>query len=318
VIPECGDDLLVRRRTRPAATGWRHIVHRLTAGVVNPGISAKERAYRQRIAAITTPLNGYHKIAVCTFKGGTGKTTVTAALGSTLAAHRRGDRVVALDANPAAGDLVNRICARPDKTVADLASAGQAPQFADMRCFTGQNSAGLEVLASYISPREAYQFSSEVYVTAMGVLQRHYSVMLVDCGTDMTTALFTQIADDVGALIVVAAETVQGVDRAALSLHWLRARGYTPLLAHTVLATNAIRPGRPNIDMDKAVAHLKERSGDRPVVRIPYDPHLAEGEAVDLKLCAAKTRDAFLDLAVACAADFPVRADADRHRARFR
>lgn len=47
------------------------------------------------------PLQGCYKIALLSLKGGVGKTTVTATLGATFASIR-GDRVIAVDANPTA------------------------------------------------------------------------------------------------------------------------------------------------------------------------------------------------------------------------
>ena len=48
------------------------------------------------------------RIAVASVKGGVRKTTVAACLGLALAEHR-GDRVVALDANPDTGTLADRL-----------------------------------------------------------------------------------------------------------------------------------------------------------------------------------------------------------------
>ena len=58
--------------------------------------------------ASARPLPGAHRVAVTSIKGGVGKTTVAACLGLVLAEHR-GDRVVALDANPDAGTLADRL-----------------------------------------------------------------------------------------------------------------------------------------------------------------------------------------------------------------
>jgi MinD-like ATPase involved in chromosome partitioning or flagellar assembly len=46
-------------------------------------------------------------------------------------------------------------------------------------------------------------------------------------------------------------------------------------------------------------------STGRPVHHIPFDPHLAEGGAVDLRLCAEETVLAFEQLASRLANHFP-------------
>jgi MinD-like ATPase involved in chromosome partitioning or flagellar assembly len=51
---------------------------------------------------------GHYKISVLG-KGGVGKTTVSASVGSVFAALRQGDRVVAVDADTAFGKLGSRI-----------------------------------------------------------------------------------------------------------------------------------------------------------------------------------------------------------------
>lgn len=94
------------RLLRPAAiapsTGWRRLLYRATGGSLNPGISQGEARRNQLLARAKTPIAGCRRIAVISCKGGIGKTTTTLMLGHTFAIYR-GDRVVALDANPDAG-----------------------------------------------------------------------------------------------------------------------------------------------------------------------------------------------------------------------
>jgi len=85
-----------------ASRGWRKLVYQVSAGAVNPGPSPDEVRDRRLVARIRTPLHDCHRIAVMSLKGGVGKTTTTVAVGSTLAS-LRGDRVVAIDANPDRG-----------------------------------------------------------------------------------------------------------------------------------------------------------------------------------------------------------------------
>ena len=68
------------------------------AAVVDLGPSAEERRQLELLGRVRTPC-GCRRIVVISRKGGAGKTTTTLMLGHTLASYR-GDRVVALDANP--------------------------------------------------------------------------------------------------------------------------------------------------------------------------------------------------------------------------
>ena len=94
---------------RPHPThGWRHLVLVATFGLINLGPSARERQEAEYEAAIQSVLRGNYKVGVLG-KGGVGKTTVPASVGSILAELRRQDRVVAVDADTAFGRLGSMI-----------------------------------------------------------------------------------------------------------------------------------------------------------------------------------------------------------------
>lgn len=75
---------------------------------MNPGDSAQQRRNDAMIHRVRTPIQGDFRLAVLSLKGGVGKTTTTVGLGATLSS-LRGDRVIALDANPDLGTLANRV-----------------------------------------------------------------------------------------------------------------------------------------------------------------------------------------------------------------
>ncbi|HEY9416704.1 MAG TPA: AAA family ATPase, partial [Pseudonocardia sp.] len=102
------DDLIVRQRVSRPTSGWRRAVFTATGGRVNPGLSEADEARQVLLRRVRRHLPGAHQIAVSSLKGGVGKTTVSAVLGLTLAEYR-GDRVVAVDANPDAGTLADRL-----------------------------------------------------------------------------------------------------------------------------------------------------------------------------------------------------------------
>ena len=80
-------------------------------------------------------------------KGGVGKTTVAASVGSIFAELRRQDRVVAIDADTAFGRLGSRIDPRTNGSYWEIAADKNLRSFADVSTRVGSNSAGLYVLA---------------------------------------------------------------------------------------------------------------------------------------------------------------------------
>ena len=98
-------DLLLPGRHKAPAGGWRRAVFKVTGGLVRAPESAAQRRRRELTARARTPVTGgHHRVAVMSLKGGVGKTTTTVGLGAMLAS-LRGDRVIAVDANPDRGTL---------------------------------------------------------------------------------------------------------------------------------------------------------------------------------------------------------------------
>ncbi|MEJ3658978.1 AAA family ATPase, partial [Actinomycetes bacterium KLBMP 9759] len=116
---ELTEETIVRSRGDKPTSGWRGAVYRMTGGAINPGLGAAEEARQAQLRRMRRPLPGSHQIAVSSIKGGVGKTTVSACLGLVLA-ESRGDRVIALDANPDAGTLADRLTGESSITVRNL------------------------------------------------------------------------------------------------------------------------------------------------------------------------------------------------------
>ncbi|EUA56746.1 cobQ/CobB/MinD/ParA nucleotide binding domain protein [Mycobacterium xenopi 4042] len=103
-----------------------------TRGLVNLGPSAHERQEARFEAAVQAVLRGNYKVGVLG-KGGVGKTTVAASVGSIFAELRRQDRVVAVDADTAFGRLASRIDPRTESSYWELAADKNLRSFADVR-----------------------------------------------------------------------------------------------------------------------------------------------------------------------------------------
>lgn len=152
-------------------------------------------------------------------------------------------------------------------------------------------------------PRSTYKFGPEDYGAAMQILETHCNVILLDCGTPVNGPLFSNILNDVTGLVVVASEDVRGVEGALVTLDWLGAHGFGRLLQHTVVVLNAIQKTRSLVDCGAAENQFRKRVPD--FFRIPYDPHLATGLAVDFSSLKRRTRNAVLDLAGGLAQHYP-------------
>ena len=135
--------------------------------------------------ARTPVAGGHHRVAVLSLKGGVGKTTTTVGLGATLAS-LRGDRIIAVDANPDRGTLSDKFRLETAATVRDLLNEeDQIQRYADVRAYTTQAASGLEVLASDRDPTVSVAFSAQDYEDVARILEHYYSVCVTDCGTGL-------------------------------------------------------------------------------------------------------------------------------------
>ena len=143
--PSCSPAPARRRRPQPTR-GWRRIVYAATFGLVNLGPSAAERRVAEYESVIRTRLRGHYKVGVLG-KGGVGKTSVAASVGSVFAELRPSDRIVAVDADTAFGRLGSRIDPTTRGSYWELAADRNLQSFADLRARMGRNAVGLYVLA---------------------------------------------------------------------------------------------------------------------------------------------------------------------------
>jgi MinD-like ATPase involved in chromosome partitioning or flagellar assembly len=302
-VPD-GRDLLTARRRPVAGQGWRRLVAKITAGRVNPGPSAKQEDDAQIIDSIRASMGGVHKVAFVSSKGGVGKSTMTVAVGNTIA-RLRGDRVIAVDVDADLGDLSARFSERggPQANVEQLAALQNIERYSHVREHTVVNDDRLELLGAQNDPHSTYRFGPDDYAATMKILERHCNVILLDCGTSINGPLFSKIVTDVTSLVVVASQDVRGVEGALATLDWLHAHGFDPLLEHTVVALNAIQKGKPFIDRETVENQFMKRVPE--VFTVPYDPHLATGLEVDFTSLKRRTREAVLALAGGVAAHYP-------------
>ncbi|GAA3122222.1 hypothetical protein GCM10010466_11370 [Planomonospora alba] len=290
-------DSLLRGRRKGPSGGWRKLVFKASAGLIKPGESPEVRRRRELLARARTPVaTGHHRVAVLSLKGGVGKTTTTVGLGATLA-QARGDRVIAVDANPDRGTLSDKLELETAATVRDLLNErAQIRRYVDIRAFTSQAPSRLEILASDRDPSVSEAFSAADYQAVAQVLENFYSICITDCGTGLLHSAMSGVLGLADQLVLVSSPSVDGARAASATLDWLEAHHYEGLVrAATVVLCNVRPRSKSTVDLDRLEAHFAARC--RAVVRVPYDPHLEEGAEIDLDRLQPATRDAYLRLA---------------------
>src|SRR5271165_3086323 len=290
--------------------GWRRIVFKATFGLINPGPSALEKQETAYETTIGSALQGNYKVGVLG-KGGVGKTTIAASVGSIFAELRRQDRVVAVDADTAFGRLGSRIDPQTSGSYWELAADRNLQSFADVTSRVGSNSAGLYVLAGEPTAGPRRVLDPALYREATSRLDRHFTIAIVDCGSTMDAPVTQEALSDLDALIVVSSPWADGASAAAQTMEWLAAHGRTGLLQRTVVVLND-SDGHSDKRTRSVLAHQFLDRGQT-VVEVPFDPHLRPGGVIDVKEEMARTtRGKFLQIAAAVAGFFASRPDETR------
>lgn len=290
------------RVRRKPASGWRRGVYWLTAGLVNLGDSRRDQLRRHLIRRAGVPIQGDYRIAVLSLKGGVGKTTTTAALGATLAA-ARGDRVIAVDANPDFGTLAQRGPDTTASTVRNVLADPAITRYADMQVHTSQTESRLEILASERDAAASEAFSALDYKRLIEILHRYYNIILTDCGTGLVHSAMRGVLGEANAVVLVTSPALDSIRSTAATLDWLAFHGYQRLAATATVVISGARPGVDTRDITALLGYFGQRA--RSVHFVPFDEHLAEGAQILLHRMNRDSRDAFLGLAAALAEDFP-------------
>jgi MinD-like ATPase involved in chromosome partitioning or flagellar assembly len=279
---------------------------------VNLGPSTAERREDAYQAAIGSALRGNYKVGVLG-KGGVGKTTVAASVGSVFAELRRQDRVVAVDADTAFGRLGSRIDPQTNGSYWELASDKNLRSFADVTTRVGSNSAGLYVLAGEPTAGPRRVLDPALYREATSRLDRHFTIAIIDCGSTMDAPVTQEALSDLDALIVVSSPWADGASAAAQTMEWLAAHGRTGLLRRTVVVLND-SDGHSDKRTRAVLAHQFVGRGQT-VVQVPFDPHLRPGGVIDVRSeMSRETRRKFLEIAAAVAGFFASRPEVPRDR----
>jgi len=296
-------------RKIPPSRGWRKWLYSASLGRINPGESPDELRLRALNETVDTPLRGTYSVVVLGGKGGAGKTTMAAVIGSTLALLRN-DKVVAIDADSAqAANLASRIDPRSSSSFSEVIADYQLSRYSDMRSHVGQNAVGLDVLAA--SPAGRGPVDAPAYTEAHRRLERFYSLLIADCGVDLQHPVASGVLDCADAVVLVASAAPDGAEGAAKVMDWLSEMGYWRLASRMLVVINHIRPfsgQRDKTQSRQLVATLVERFGDwvgpENVFVVPFDPHIANADVLDLDQLRPQTRRRFLEITAQLASGF--------------
>jgi len=292
---------MLRPQARPPGAGWRRALYVATGGAVSVGPSPAERRRRELVAQVQTPITGCRTVAFVSRKGGVGKTTTCLLVGHTFASHR-GDRVVALDANPDAGTLAHRLRRESAETIATLLHDRAAlHRYADVRAYSSQAASRLEVIAGD-DRLDADALERAAVREAVGLLERHYNLVCLDPAAGVLSPAAQGVLEAADQLVLVSPTALDGARAASSTLDWLEAHGHAALAASAVTALNGVRDERSDVNLDRIETHFASRC--RACVRIPCDPHLETGADANLDALRPGTREAVLELAAAVARGF--------------
>jgi MinD-like ATPase involved in chromosome partitioning or flagellar assembly len=307
---------LVTPRKVPPTRGWRHWLYLAAFRKINLGGSRDELYERELIAQVAANLRGTYTVAVLGGKGGSGKTVITTCLASTVRSHRS-DPVVAIDADPAEGaNLADRIDPKAG-TVRAILSDGHLNRYTDMRSLTGQNSSGLDVVASpQHGGASTTAIAPDEFHDAHAQLATFYNVLLVDSGQQLGHEVMPEVLRSANAIVLVASADTGGSAGADTNVKWLESKGYHELLSRMVVVINHHRPAASRKDR-KATAqlvqatgdHFRRRVGEKRVFVLPFDEHLATSAVVNIVELNKTTRRRLLEISAALAQGFSTTSD---------
>ncbi|MGX1760375.1 MinD/ParA family protein [Streptomyces lydicus] len=255
--------------------------------------AAREVAAITRTAAVLQqPVTTGRQIAVTSIRGGSGKSTVAALLGTTYA-HYRHDPVLFLEADPALGSLPQRLGAESLRwTTSDIADIVKPDMsLLDVTGYLVQlpNNAWLLPASQ---GQIGVMLDSRAYERVVVALRRYFGVMVIDCETLPAEVGRVALGAAHGRVLTTPA-TPEGIRSTYSVLQWMQGLP-RHVMAGTVVVLTELVP-HSGLDLDEAIQML--RSTGVSVQVLPYDRHLAAGGRIHTELLAHPTRQAAARLA---------------------
>ncbi|MFD7526897.1 MinD/ParA family protein [Streptomyces sp. NPDC059849] len=238
------------------------------------------------------PVTTGRQIAVTSIRGGAGKSTVAALLGTTYA-HYRQDPVLFVEADPSLGSLPLRLGAESLRwTTGDLAGIIE-PQMSllDITGYLVQLPGNAWLLPGSQGQIGA-MLDSRAYERVMVSLRRYFGVTVVDCET-LPAEVARVALSAAQARVLAAPATLEGITSTYAVLQWMQSLP-RQVIAGTVVVLSELVP-HPGLDLDEATKKLEATGASVQV--LPYDRHLAAGGEIRTELLAHATREAATRLA---------------------
>ncbi|MEL5955888.1 MinD/ParA family protein [Streptomyces sp. CLV115] len=238
------------------------------------------------------PVTTGRQIAVTSIRGGAGKSTVAALLGTTYA-HYRQDPVLFVEADPSLGSLPLRLGAESLRwTTGDLAGIIE-PQMSllDITGYLVQLPGNAWLLPGSQGQIGA-MLDSRAYERVMVSLRRYFGVTVVDCET-LPAEVARVALSAAQARVLAAPATLEGITSTYAVLQWMQSLP-RQVIAGTVVVLSELVP-HPGLDLDEATKKIEATGASVQV--LPYDRHLAAGGEIRTELLAHATREAATRLA---------------------
>lgn len=284
--------------------GLRGAVYKASGGLFNVGPSRREIHQRELHARVAKPIAGTRNIVYMCLKGGISKTSNTCGVGLTLAEHRP-DSVLAIDTNPDAGDLADRLLGHDQvestspRTITDLVSALDANQIdnlTDLNRYT-QTSGRLHFIAGEQDPDVSESLTADQYIAVRDTVDRFYPVTLTDCGTGVTHPAMKGILERADQIVVASGWAVTGAKRAQRTLTWLHEAhdgAYKSLAENAIVVLTDTGATSKDVDRDAIIETLQHLCRD--VHLVPFDAEIGKGDLISLDELRPATRQAFLEV----------------------
>jgi MinD-like ATPase involved in chromosome partitioning or flagellar assembly len=269
-----GEAMISPDRIESAAAADSAGAHRLT---VPRSASALERAreawrlsdYSTRLAdLIAAPrLARCVTIAVVSPKGGVGKTTTAALLG-TMFAMIRSDRVIAIDSNPDHGTLGRSLTADHPIFVDDLLDVIDQPALTVtmLERFLGRGPHGLLVLPAPTDPDRMERLDRVAYNRVIHRLQELAGMLILDCGAGLYHPATRAAMDAADQLVLVS-----DADPLTAGVVVEAARGLRDNRSYT-LVVNKLPNSGSRLDMEGLVGEARSARG---VIGVGAEPEAA-------------------------------------------
>lgn len=268
---------------------------------VGPG--AAERAAREREAALVAAearvrqatFTGCQTILVAQRKGGTGKTSLSIALGG-IFAQVRGGQTVITEVSDDPGTLALRAEGTPQRGLGELVrdvdaitSAGQ------LGGYTAPQTSHAAVIGS---PNPRPMLTGEHVTSVHELLSAYYALQLLDSGNVYTSGAFMAAAAAADALVIPVTDAADSMQDLLALVRELRQNRHGARLVEgaTIVRLRYVDADPKTVQRVDAVL---SQIGVRHILDVPYDSHIDQRSEVRLDQLQPATKEALLHVAAA-------------------